>query len=325
LGLSCLLALNVPPASAQNDDGQKIYQRTLKSVVWIVAKKGDRGAMGTGSLIDKTHHRVITNYHVVNDAQRLVVVFADFTRGKPISERNYYWEKLRKGGSIGAKVVEVDPKRDLAVIQLDRVPADAQPVRLSRDGVGVGQTVHSIGNPGKSDFNWEYTSGTVRQLGHKKWRAMEGTKVLNFEAKVIETQSPTNAGDSGGPLVNGQGELVGITQGMATDAQLLSIFVDVSEVKSFLASKRLLPDISQAVVRGDTEETSRSSTESKGQAEDTAALAEHKASTKLKFAKTLAEDGKLEKAKDRCEEIISTYPNTKAAAEAKQLLEKLSK
>ena len=110
LGLSCVFALSVLPARAQTDDGQKVYQRTLKSTVWILAKKGSRIAMGTGSLIDKTHSRVITNYHVAGEAQSLVVVFAEFSGGKPISERSHYWNKLRNGSAIGAKLLEVDPQ-----------------------------------------------------------------------------------------------------------------------------------------------------------------------------------------------------------------------
>ena len=58
-----------------------------------------------------------------------------------------------------------------------------------------------------------------------------------FEAKVVETDSATNPGDSGGPLLNAKGELVGVTQGGAINAQLVSTFIDVSEVKSLLTTK----------------------------------------------------------------------------------------
>ena len=51
---------------------------------------------------------------------------------------------------------------------------------------------------------------------------------------MIETDSPTNPGDSGGPLVNDKGELVGVTQGGAIDAESISIFVDLSEVKRLI-------------------------------------------------------------------------------------------
>lgn len=82
---------------------------------------------------------------------------------------------------------------------------------------------------------WVYTPGKVRQVYRKKWQArLDEKTVLTFQAKVIETDSPTNPGDSGGPLVNDKGELVGVTQGGAIDAQSLSIFVDLSEVKKLL-------------------------------------------------------------------------------------------
>jgi S1-C subfamily serine protease len=324
LGLVCIPGLAVAPVRGQSDDGQKAYQRVLKSTVWILAKKGAATASGTGSLIDKTHRLVVTNYHVAGDADKLVVVFPEFAKGKPISERTRYMDRLRSGGGINAKLLHVDQTRDLAVIQLEQVPKDVLALPLSKGGASVGQTVHSIGNPGRSDFLWEYTSGTVRQLGQKKWRARDGNKVLSFEAKVIETQSPTNPGDSGGPLVNSQAELVGVTQGMAADAQLLSLFIDVSEVKSFLNSKRLLPRSSDKVVRADGEEKAKTAGENPTTPTDTE-KAEKDASRKLNFAKTLAGDGKLEKAKDRCEEIIKSYPNTSAATEAKLLLEKLNK
>ena len=95
--------------------------------------------------------------------------------------------------------------------------------------------MHSIGNPGRSGALWVYTPGKVRQVYSKKWKAkLDQRNIHTFQAKVIETDSPTNPGDSGGPLVNDQGELVGVTQGGAIDAESLSIFVDLSEVKRLI-------------------------------------------------------------------------------------------
>src|SRR5262249_27455069 len=110
----------------------------------------------------------------------------------------------------------------------------------------------SIGNPGKSGALWVYTPGKVRQVYHKKWQAkLDEKTTLTFQAKVIETDSPTNPGDSGGPLVNDKGELVGVTQGAAIDAQSLSIFVDLSEVKRLLNRRSV-----QALRSSDTVSTS---------------------------------------------------------------------
>src|SRR5207249_11462107 len=118
---------------------------------------------------------------------------------------------------------------------------------------GPGQRVHSIGNPGSSDGLWLYTSGTVRQVYHKKWQSRGSQRIYSFEAEVVETQSPTNPGDSGGPLVNDQGDLVAVTQGTASGAQLLSLFIDLSEVRTFLTSKKLLPRLPAAAVRNESD------------------------------------------------------------------------
>ena len=65
----------------------------------------------------------------------------------------------------------MDKEGDLALIRLDRVP-DGVPALSSRaTSPDPGQTVHSIGNPGKSGALWVYTPGKVRQVYSKKWKA----------------------------------------------------------------------------------------------------------------------------------------------------------
>src|SRR5438046_1397067 len=77
---------------------------------------------------------------------------------------------------------------------------------LGREGVGPGDTVHSIGSPGASDALWAYTPGAVKAVYKKSWAVRDRNEIHNFEANVVETTSPVNPGDSGGPLLNGQGE-----------------------------------------------------------------------------------------------------------------------
>ena len=318
-----ICALN---ASAQSESGEKIYQKTLRGTTWILGMRSSQGAdTGTGMLIDAKHKWVLTNFHVAGEANKIIVFFPRFRDGKLIAERSEYQDLLRKGLGIPAKVVFRDQKRDLVLLELESIPHGAEPIHLAKQSPSPGQRVHSIGNPGRSGALWLYTQGTVRQVYEKRWRARVGNSTLDFSARVVETQSPTNPGDSGGPLVNDQGDLVGVTQGMAVDASLLSLFIDVSEVKAFLSANNLLAKLPPATRRGATDEQARAETETKVAKESDEVIQERKASNLLSLAKSLADDGKLERAKGRYEDIILKYPSTKAATEAKVLLDRINK
>lgn len=326
LGLLVLAAASsvaTRPIRAQSDSTEKIYQRLLKSTVWVVVPKTKDASTnrllvstGSGSLVDRARRLVLTNYHVVGkDADTVLVAFPVHENGKSgaVAERSYYQRLLSNGRGIRGKVIAREPKCDLALIELERVPEDARQLPLAHDSPSPGQDVHSIGNPGQSGALWVYTPGKVRQVYHHKWRAGTGKESFELDARVVETQSPINRGDSGGPLVNNKGELVGVTQGHLLDAQQISLFIDVSEVRKFLGSKKLLP--------APAKETHSLASNNEPKPVDD----ETKAARRLQFAKTLAMDGKLERAKSYCEEILETYPKTKAAEGAKELLEKLSK
>jgi S1-C subfamily serine protease len=325
LSLTVCAGWAVPPGRAADEGGEKIYERTVRATVWILAPRGKRTATGSGSLIDEKRKLVITSYHVVGESEQVRVAFAEFNRDKKlIAERNHYLE-LGVNRFIPAKVLHRDTTRDLAVLELQDLPRGVHVLRLASQSAGPGNSVHSIGNPGRSDALWEYTSGTVRQRYHKKWQAKDGNAVHQFEADVLETQSPTNAGDSGGPLVNKNGELVGITQGMALDAQLLSFFIDVGEVRAFLKEHKLLAKLPVSVAQGGSRNQPRTETNRPPEPPAAGDKAEKAASAKLQLAKDLAAEGKVDRARGRYEQIINDYPNTKAAAEARTLLDKLNK
>jgi hypothetical protein len=331
LTVAALATVAPEQARSQGESGEKIFDRAVKSTVWVIVPRPDgKVESGTGSLIDRAHRLVITNFHVVGRAgespkgDSVYVFFPHYANGELISDRTYYTRLLARGRTIHGTVKYRDDKRDLALIELDQVPSGAQSLKLAAHSVKAGQTVHSIGNPGKSGALWVYTQGVVRTTPyHKIWGARDGNTTYRFEAKVIETQSPTNPGDSGGPLVNKDGELVAVTQGYNTNAQLLSLFVDISEVKHFLNQHKLR--ISPAMAR-ETQRAEKPGIEKSGdQPAAPDAKAEKDATLKLGLAKALADAGKTEKAKESCMRIIKDYPKTEAATEAKVLLDKLEK
>jgi predicted Zn finger-like uncharacterized protein len=214
------------------DSGQTVYKHLLKSAAWIVVVVDSNTAlMGSGSLIDRKNRLLITNAHVVGDNNQILVFFPTYRDGKLVAERDLYMKQTRREDLNLGKVLDKDVRRDLALVQLDRVPDGIEALPVAKRSTGPGETVHSIGNPGSSGGLWVYTSGTVRQVYHYQWGTTDGG---SHEAQIVETQNPTNHGDSGGPLVNARGELVGVTQGGSSAAQLVSIFIDVTEATDFI-------------------------------------------------------------------------------------------
>ncbi len=146
--------------------------------------------LGSGFVWDKEGH-IVTNNHVVANAAKIRVVFADST-------------------SVPAEVVGTDPHSDLAVIRVD-LPADhLQPIQVADSTeVKVGQLAVAIGNP----FGLEgtMTVGFVSALGRSLPVASEGGMgSLYTIPDIIQTDAPINPGNSGGVLVNRKGQLIGV-------------------------------------------------------------------------------------------------------------------
>jgi len=136
--------------------------------------------VGSGFIID-TNGTILTNFHVVDGAQKIVVTLSD-------------------GKNYDAKVIGKDQKTDIAVIRIDagdNLPA----VTLGdSDRLEVGEWVMAIGNPFGLDHT--VTSGIVSAKG----RQIGSGPYDNF----IQTDASINPGNSGGPLINLRGEVVGI-------------------------------------------------------------------------------------------------------------------
>ncbi|MGB7327541.1 MAG: serine protease [Rubripirellula sp.] len=240
-----IVALAITAATARGD--ADTYARVVQSTVWIVTSDANNEtATGTGVLIDAEKRIVVTNAHVVGDSRTAVVFFADIQDGLPNVKRKHYLDNVLKLAQPG-KVVAVDRRRDLALIQLPKLPDGAKAIEMSENGTKPGSTIELVGNPGNSDVMWVSTSGSVRAVYDKKFKSNHGEH--NFRA--VETQSPIQPGDSGGPIVDSEGKLVALAQSFSPDNSLISFCVDITEIRSLLdsswkqapiASKKLLED-----------------------------------------------------------------------------------
>jgi S1-C subfamily serine protease len=149
-----------------------------------------RGALGSGFVWDKDGH-IVTNNHVVADADEITVVFAD-------------------GSSAPATVVGTDADSDLAVIKVDRSADRLQPVEVADSTqVKVGQLAVAIGNP--FGLQGTMTVGFVSALG--RYLPVESSsQTANYTIPdIIQTDAPINPGNSGGVLLNDAGKVIGVT------------------------------------------------------------------------------------------------------------------
>lgn len=182
----------------------ELYERVNPSVVNIVVAArvtsfgGEESSdefvqqgEGSGFVYDTQGH-IITNNHVVANADQVRVTFSDDV-------------------SVLAQVVGTDPDSDLAVIKVELPESELRPLRLGdSDTLKVGQRVVAIGNP----FGLEgtMTTGIVSALGRLLPAGSATATGGRYSIPdVIQTDAAVNPGNSGGPLLNLQGEVVGVT------------------------------------------------------------------------------------------------------------------
>jgi S1-C subfamily serine protease len=170
-----------------------VYERVAPAVVnvttQVLRSNFFRGAIpeegsGSGFLWDSQGH-IVTNNHVVEGAQRIEVSFGGDT-------------------SQSATVVGTDPINDLAVIQVNSVPAGVRPLEPGASAnLKVGQTAIVIGNP-FGQFERTMTQGIISAVNRT---LQTDTTVLRG---VIQTDAAINRGNSGGPLLDSRGRLIGV-------------------------------------------------------------------------------------------------------------------
>ena len=162
-----------------------IFEKSEESIVQVSVLRGESdGGMGSGFVYSDEGY-VITNQHVVQDAERVMITFLD-------------------GEAYIGNVVGSDRDLDIAVVKVEPTNTYLQPIKIGDSSkLKVGEKIAAIGNP--FGLSGSMTSGIVSQMG-RLLPQETGYSIPD----VIQTDAAINPGNSGGPLINMKGEVVGI-------------------------------------------------------------------------------------------------------------------
>jgi len=226
---------NIKEANSANDDttsglktpSNPLYNQILKSVALIdcTTEEGSSWS-GTGWVLDEKQRLLVTNHHVVEGVEECDVYFPEFIDGQLVTDPA---RSVVPSRAVHARVIDCDETCDLAIIQADRLPKDCPALELAEASATPGQTIHSIaGSATGTQSLWVYSTGHVRQI-------VRGQLANDQEAMLLESDMATNQGNSGGPVCDDKGRVVAVVEGHSTEARLVSIYVDLQSLASYLA------------------------------------------------------------------------------------------
>lgn len=174
------------------DAVEKIYDSVVVVKTYV---RNDIVSTGTGFVYKKNNNKYyfITNYHVIEDGEKVGVVFTDGTEASVVVE----------GG---------DKYADIAILSY----TTSKEIKVSEIGssekMRVGDTVFAIGAPLDSSI---YSNSVTRGVLSGKDREVEvstnNSYVSDWIMQVLQTDAAINSGNSGGPLCNSNGQVIGIT------------------------------------------------------------------------------------------------------------------
>ncbi len=172
--------------------------------------------VGSGFIID-ADGLILTNYHVIDGAQDLVVTLED-------------------GRELAATVVAADQTHDLAVVKVDATGLPTIELGSSAD-LQVGQLVVAIGSP-LGTYTDTVTSGILSGTGRTITVASATSRRGQTLTDLLQTDAAINEGNSGGPLLDATGHAIGINTAVDSTAQGIGFAVPIDTAASVIAEAR---------------------------------------------------------------------------------------
>jgi S1-C subfamily serine protease len=208
------------PSSARALDLQALAAGTRGRVAHLSIRDADdkESSSGSGFVISKAG-RVVTNFHVIDGAERIVAVFPD-EREVPVQG-----------------VWIADARVDLAVLQL--APGSYDTLELAQLPAREGEEIVVIGSPlGLSNAISTGIVGALRQDGFQQRGRAPSEDRMSWTMQISAAVSP---GSSGSPILRGSGEVVGVVVGTVLGLDGMHFGIEVSELKSLLSQAPAAP------------------------------------------------------------------------------------
>ena len=166
----------------------ELVESVQGSVVTVKVSTAAGTGFGSGFVYSDEGY-IITNYHVIDNAKRIIVVCHD-------------------GSTHEAELIDGDELSDVAVIRVKNLDVPSLPVGDS-DNLRVGEDVIAIGTPVDTEYAGTVTKGIISGV-KRKVRVYDTSGYLSKTMEMIQTDTVLNHGNSGGPLINMRGEVIGI-------------------------------------------------------------------------------------------------------------------
>jgi S1-C subfamily serine protease len=210
------------PAASQ------VYRRAVRATALVQYEGGPRRA---GVLLDRGRRLILTTARAVAREETVEVVFpVEQSRGLVVETD---WYRKEKRSRLRGVPLAVDPRRNLALVEVESVPGGADALSVARRVPQPGDVLHLISHPRRLEVLWAYAVGSLRQTGTINL----GLQADGPDPNVLIVQAPLGEGEEGGPVLDEEGNLVGLASGRIGPQQQIAFALSADEITAFLTEQ----------------------------------------------------------------------------------------
>ena len=228
------------PVVSEKSESTAIYRKLLEATVWVRPTATEGRAAGW--VVDIGPGLLLTTHSGVGSSDLVDVLIPRFEKFNLVAELSAYGDRIglrQQDLLVRGVVLHRDPKRDLALIEVDwPLAAHMGKLSLAKVEPKPAEKVHVISHPSGVELLWLYSSGTVRQAANLELVTSSMGEAMKVRSLLL--QIPHQGSSSGGPVANGAGQIVGMLAAKEGAQQQLGYAIGAAELRSFIDEARPL-------------------------------------------------------------------------------------